>query len=142
MLKKDKMKRKPVVLSVDSDYISQVYLRKVLKRYQYVPLLAIDTKEGTDLLEANKTVDICVLDLKYPMKDWVAFLKKLRAKSASGEFKLFITGCKSSEKFYEKIAEVKMDPACVAGIYEVPEQYEIMFEKIHEVLGTNTAATA
>ncbi len=142
MLKKDKTKRKPIVLSVDSDYISQVYLRKVLKRYQYVPLLAIDCKEGTDLLDANKTIDICVLDLKYPMKDWVSFLKKLRSKSTTGEFKLFITGCKSTEKFYEKLAEVKIEPSCVAGIYEVPDQYEIMFEKIHEVLGNGSQESA
>ena len=141
MATQSKAIKKDAVLSIDTDYITQMFLRKKLKHNNYVPFLATNCIQGLKFLETEKQIKVVVLDLKYPTKEWVTFLKQLKFTPLASPFTVYITNCKSEEAFFQKLETNQIDKNLIGGFLEVPLDIELTIKKITGCLRGDDATT-
>ena len=112
------MSRKKVVLSIEPDYMMQVYIRKKLKRHGLLVNLAANCSEALDFLYSNVPLDMIILDVSGNSRDTIVFLRQIKLHKNYSDIKIYITGCKDVSKFMSQISKDKIETTMITGVLE------------------------
>lgn len=129
-------KTKKVILSIEPDYLMQVYIRKKIKRQGLLVNLASNYAEALELLHANTPVDRVIMDTSDVNHDMVVFLRQLKLQNSDNKLRIYASGCTDHAKFLAQLKKEKIDPAVITGFLD--DLMEI--DTVIEDLSTKTKA--
>ena len=109
---------KKAMLSIEPDYLMQVYIRKKIKRQGLQVNLAVNFTEALDLLNTNIPVDQVLMDAPAVTRELVLFLRQLKLNKNFSEIKIYVSGNTDNAKFQAQLKKEKIDPAMITGYLE------------------------
>ena len=80
------------VLAVDDDRAYLKYLELILKRASFEVITTIDANSAIDLLRADPTIDLLVVDLAMPIMDGIEMVRRIREEAhTTGLYAILLT---------------------------------------------------
>jgi PAS domain S-box-containing protein len=75
----DKLTKKINILIAEDDYISYIYLSKVLKASDYNLILAENGQLAVDIIKTNPDINLVLMDIRMPVMDGYAATKQIKS---------------------------------------------------------------
>lgn len=131
------------ILLVDDEPVNRYVLAKLLEQKGYTPVEAANGREALDILSADESLSVMILDLNMPELDGYAVLAQLYTDAllTTRNIRVLIASAGMCDHFYRNCRQRGIDTTIVSGYLEKPFDIDLFYEELNKLQELNATAS-